>query len=83
VKQYKDTGEVAAATCRLIKAVGKRLAYEDPEDLKQLVAMEHAIAEAWTVAIAGLRRAEYSDTAIGKALGTTKQAVQQRFPRSI
>ena len=81
MRRYKETGDVSAAVCRLIRALGKRVAEEDPEDLHVLVRVEQALDAAWTTAISGLRSTGYTDAQIGKALGCSKQAVQQRFPR--
>jgi len=79
--RYKETPDVSAAVCRLIKALGKRVAEEDPDDLHVLVRVEQALEHAWGTAVTGLRSTGHTDAQIGKALGCTKQAVQQRFPR--
>lgn len=80
-KSYRETPDVTAATARLIMALGKRIAEEDPEDLANLLTLDRALRQAWATAIAGLRETGYSDGEIGQVLGTTKQAVQQRWPR--
>lgn len=79
---YRETSEVAIAVVRLIGSVGRRLADEDPTELEHLIAMEHALKEAYTVAVRGMRDSGFSDGEIGKQLGVTKQAIQQRFPRA-
>jgi hypothetical protein len=80
-KTYRETPDVAAATARLIVTVGKRVATEDPEDLRELLTLDQALSDAWLVAVAGLRETGFSDSEIGRVLGITKQAVAQRWPR--
>jgi hypothetical protein len=80
-RTYRETPDVAKATGRLILSLGKRVGTEDPPDLQILLELEAKLARAWESAIAGLRHTGYSDGQIGDELGTTKQAVQQRWPR--
>ena len=80
-RSYRETPDVVAAANRLIGAVGKRVALEDPEDLLHLIRLEAELDDAFRVAVAGLRETGYSDGAIGAVFGITKQAVQQRWPR--
>lgn len=78
----RETHEVVAAANRMIRAVGKRVAQEDPTSLAYLGLMEQRIDEARRMAIEGLRVTGYTDKDIGEALDMTRQAVQQRWPRS-
>jgi hypothetical protein len=78
---YRETPDVVAGLKRLIGALGKRVAVEDPDDLRHLLALEREVERAFVVAITGLRSSGYSDTAIGAVFGITKQAVQKRWPR--
>jgi len=80
-RPYRETPDVVKATRRLILAVGKRVAVEDPDDLRFLSQLEHGLDQAWGLAVAGLRRSGYTDGQIGDQLGITKQAVQKRWPR--
>lgn len=80
-RAYRETSDVSSATRRLILAIGRRVAEEDPEDLEFLIVLGQALNEAWSEAIAGLRASGHTDTVIGQALGTTKQNVQKRWPR--
>lgn len=77
---HRETAEVADATARLIRAVGRRLSAEDVADLEQLLVLERALAEAWTDAVNGLRATGFADREIGEMLGITRQAVEQRWP---
>ena len=79
---HREDSDVVAGIQRQIRAVGRRLAEADPDELELLRRLEGELALAWRVAVAGLRRSGYSDAAIGEVLGTTKQAVQQRWPRT-
>jgi hypothetical protein len=81
-RRYRETPEVVDGVRRIIRAIGKRVATEDPDDLLLLVALEREVRQAWATAIAGLRRSGYSDSQIGAVLSTTKQAIQQHWPRS-
>jgi hypothetical protein len=77
-----ETADVASAVLRLVRAVGRRCADGDPEDLAELVAIDHAVHDWMAKAVDGLRANDYSDADIAEVLGVTKQAVWQRFPRS-
>lgn len=72
---------MVAATRRLIQVVGKRIATEDANDLLLLRDLEQELRQAWQVAVEGVRHSGATDREIGKALGTTRQAVEQRWPR--
>jgi hypothetical protein len=80
---YRETPDVTDAIRRLIRALGKRISTEDPESLELLAALDVELRVAWRVAIAGLRRSGFTDREIGQVLGTTRQAVEQRWPRSL
>jgi hypothetical protein len=79
---HRETSDLAAAAGRLVDRVGDRLAWEDAEDLRLLLDLEARLANAFVVAVAGMRRVGISDREIGRALGITRQAVEQRWPRS-
>ena len=79
---YRETPEVVDAVVRLIRAVGKRIAEEDPEALVLLRCLEAEVSDAWWVAVAGQRRAGFSDRDIAEALGVTRPAVTQRWPQA-
>jgi hypothetical protein len=79
---YRETPDVASATCRLIVSIGKRVATEDVDGLSSLVLLEKAVRQAWRLAIEGLRHSGVSDRDIGAQLGITRQAIEQRWPRS-
>lgn len=80
-RPVRETHDVAAGAARQIRAIGKRVADEDPADLALLLELDEQLRLAWEDAIVGLRQTGYSDSEIGGVLGTTKQAVQQRWPR--
>ena len=81
LQPFRETSEVVAAVCRLIRSVGHRVAQEDETSLVELQKLEEELRTAWCVAIAGLRAAQVTDGQIGQVLGVTRQAVEQRWPR--
>jgi hypothetical protein len=81
-RRYRETPEVVAATRRLIRVVGRRIATEDAPDLLLLRDLEQELRQAWQVAVDGIRHSGFTDHEIGQALGTTRQAVEQRWPRT-
>jgi hypothetical protein len=77
----RTDGEVAAAAVRMVTALGVRLAQDDPTEVVLLADVDAAVVWAYSNAVAGWREAQFSDAEIGRALGVSKQAVQQRWPR--
>lgn len=82
MKPFRETSEVADATARLVRAIGRRVAQEDPRSLVELLVLDAALELAWRTAVEGLREAGCTDPEIGRVLGITKQAVGQRWPRA-
>jgi hypothetical protein len=77
-----ETKEFGAMVTRMIRAYGRRVANADMEDLTDMVAMRALLDEAITTAVSHLRdHHEFSWAAIGDAVGTTRQAAQQRYGR--
>jgi hypothetical protein len=74
---YRETPDVVAAVERLIVAVGRRVATEDPEDLVHLHRLEETVTLAWRIAIDG-QRSTFSDRNIAEALGVSRPAVTMR-----
>lgn len=66
---------------RVITAIGNDIAAKDPADLHDLIVIQvHARLEL-ARAVQRQRLAGATDVQIGEALGMTRQAVQQRWPR--
>jgi hypothetical protein len=80
-RQPRSDEDVVAGVGRLIEAVGKRAATADPGSAAHLTYLRDALDDAFTAAVAGWRSLRFSDSQIGRELGVTKQAVQQRWPR--
>lgn len=80
-KQPKTDEHVVQATGALIRAVGRRAATADPDAAHWLRFLQGELDDAYAAAVAGWRSVGYSDARIGRELGVTKQAVQQRWPR--
>lgn len=53
----------------------------DPDFAHLLTQVEDELAAAMKDAVTGWRSHGFSDSQIGRELGVTKQAVQQRWPR--
>jgi hypothetical protein len=81
-RRYVDTKDFGAMVTRMIRAYGRRVANADAEDLADLVAMRAVLDEAITTAVTHLRdHHDFSWAAIGEAVGTTRQAAQERYGR--
>lgn len=74
-----DQAEYAAFARRILRAMGRRLASADVEDLVDLVQLRDEVDKALDTAVAGTRENGASWTEIGRALGVTRQAARQRF----
>jgi hypothetical protein len=79
-RRFRETPDVTEAVRRLIGAIGRRVGEEDPESLGLLIEVEAGVALAFADAVKALREAGFSDADIGRALGTSRQAVNQRWP---
>lgn len=78
----KSDEEVAEGIGRLVRALGRRCAEGDPDTAVYLRMVGDELRAAESAAVAGWRRLGFSDTQIGRELGVSKQAVQQRWPRT-
>lgn len=78
----RDDAQIAQAIGRQIRALGRRLAEDDPASAELIAGLQQALDDVRADAVAGWRRSGFSDAAIGAVLGVSKQAVQQRWPRS-
>jgi len=76
-----ENPEYAAFACRILRAAARRVGDGDIEGLAGLVALRSEVDAAIAEAIAGLRSPKwsYSWADIARALGTTRQAAQQRY----
>lgn len=73
--------DIAEAIGRMIAALGRRCSDGDPDTAALLRFLQGELEDAMTDAVTGWRAAGFSDSHIGRELGVTKQAVQQRWPR--
>jgi hypothetical protein len=79
---HRTDADLAAGTVRIVRALGRRLAEDDPDNgVLLLRRLDREVDAAWRTAVAGWRASGFSDVQIGDALGVTPQAVGQRFPR--
>jgi hypothetical protein len=78
---HRSDDEIAEAIGRMLRALGRRCADGDPDTAHLLRFLLGELDDAFADAVAGWRRSGFSDAQIGRELGVTKQAVQQRWPR--
>lgn len=79
-----ETPEFAGMVRRMIAAHGRRVADADPEDLADLVALRETLEEAIAHAVEGQRsRWGRSWAEVARGLGTTRQAAQMRYGRTV
>ena len=79
VRPVVENDEFARFTRRILAAHGRRIARGDIEGLADLAALSAAVDTALSDAITGLRAAGFSWAEIGRRLGTSRQAAQQRW----
>jgi DNA-directed RNA polymerase specialized sigma24 family protein len=79
--RYRETWEIADAIERLIKALGDRVAAEDPPDLLHFEHLRARLKATYRRAVDGQRRSGFTDRDIGEALGIRRQSVEERWPR--
>jgi hypothetical protein len=80
-RRPKETDEVAKAVERFLRALGRRVADGDPDQLRLLAQIEEVLRRAQAEAVSGLRAQGWSDALIGAELGVTCWAVRKRWPR--
>lgn len=76
-----ETPDVGAALTRQLRALGRRLAAGDPEDLRVIRILQEELAQAERLGVTGLRAQGHSDRDLAEPLGISRQAIQKRFPR--
>lgn len=82
-KVERETKDFAGAVRRMIRAHGRRVANEDPEDLAGLLELREAVELAISEAVAGQYANGFSWTEIGRGLGISRQAARQAFSESV
>lgn len=79
---HVDDAKITAAIERQMRALGRRLAVDDPDAALLLRRLDTELTLAWAHAVAGWRASGFTDGDIARVLGVTKQAVAQRWPRA-
>lgn len=74
-----DHSEFGAFARRILRAMGRRCAAADVEDLADLLALRDEVDRAVDAAVTGLREQGHSWTEIGRVTGVTRQAARQRW----
>lgn len=78
-----DHSEYIAFTRRILRAMSRRIAQADPEDLTEMLALRDELDDAIVRAVAGLRQNGYSWAEIATATGTTRQAAFARWASKV
>lgn len=78
-----DHSEFIAFGRRIMRAMSRRIATADPEDLGEMLALADELDSAIVRAVAGLRRTGYSWAEIARATGTTRQAAHARWASKV
>ncbi len=78
-KPVIENSEYAAFARRIMRAYSRRIATGDVESLTHLISLSDDINDAIQQAVDGLRDVGYSWADIGRRLGVTRQAAQQRW----
>lgn len=74
-----ENDDFAAFARRIIRAFGRRIAKGDIDALADISFLSEQIDQAIKDSVTGLRARGYSWADIGRQLGVTKQAAQQRW----
>jgi hypothetical protein len=74
-----DHTDFVAFSRRILRALARRMAVSDPEDLTELLALRDDLDTAIDQAVAGLRASGYSWADIARGTGTTRQAAFARW----
>jgi DNA-directed RNA polymerase specialized sigma24 family protein len=75
----REVGDTAGAARRMIRALGRRVAEESPEDLQLIVALRAEVDAAYLAAMRGQHQAGFSYAEIAAGLGLSRQAVEKRL----
>lgn len=76
----REAPELGAACVRMFRALARRAGDGELEALEQLAFLQDSLQLQLGAAVAGYRDGHgFSWAAVGEALGTTRQAAQQRF----
>jgi hypothetical protein len=82
-RQQIDTAAYLRMVARLLANGGKRVADEDPDDLRQLLHLREVLDLAIVEAVRGLRASGCTWQDIGDAIGTTRQAAIMRWSKRV
>lgn len=82
-KPVVENDEYGAFARRIVKAHGRRVATGDIAGLADLARLTAAVEAATETAVIGLKAAGYSWAEIGRELGFTRQAAQQRWGKAV
>lgn len=79
-RREREAPEIGAACQRLLAALARRAEGGELEALEQLSLMESAVQQYLALGVRGYRAGHgFSWTDVGRVLGISRQAAQQRF----
>lgn len=78
-RRQRTTGQYLAMCKRMIRAAGRRVSLEDPEQLAELAELAAEVDHALVVAVAGQRASGITWESIGEAFGMTRQGAIRRW----
>lgn len=74
-----ETPDYAAMLRRMVRAYGRRVADESPEDLAEMLSVRDELERAIGAAVAGQRDAGFSWAEIARGLGVKRQTAWERY----
>ena len=77
--RYRETVDLVQATRRLVNAIGRRAADEDPELIAHLLQVRFLVDKVTAEAVRRQRSRGATWESIGQAVGTTRQAAIMRW----
>jgi hypothetical protein len=80
-RETTETQDYVAMLSRMVRGLGRRVADGDPVDLAAAVQLQAQLDVVIRDAVAGMRTAGFSWQQLADELGTSKQAVQQKYGR--
>lgn len=82
-RRERTTAQYLAMVRRMIRAAGRRVSLEDPEQLRELAELEAAVHDAVVAAVAGQRDSGITWESIGQAFGMTRQGAIRRWNEDV
>jgi hypothetical protein len=79
-QRWTETDDFAGMVQRMVRALGRRCAQEDPDSLRHLFDLARLVDDVTADAIVQMREhSSFTWADVGAAAGTTRQAAQMRW----